>query len=89
MKEESKSNPVEVFAGSLWQAQIVKTMIENEGIEVFLYNEFEGLNNSLFYSVAESNLVRVVVAEADLADAEIVVQEFEKNMNAESPQVAE
>ena len=33
MKEEDKSKLVEVFNGSLWEAELVKSLLENNGIE--------------------------------------------------------
>ena len=34
MKEEDKSKLVEVFNGSLWEAELVKSLLENNGIEL-------------------------------------------------------
>ena len=33
MKEEDKSKLIEVFQGSLWEAQLVKSLLENNDIE--------------------------------------------------------
>ena len=34
MKEEDKSKLVEVFNGSLWEAELVKSLLENNGIDL-------------------------------------------------------
>jgi len=42
MKEDKDIYPVEVFAGSAMQASLVKSLLENSGIDAFLKDEYMG-----------------------------------------------
>ena len=37
-----ENNPVDVFAGTAWEAAVVKSLLENAEIEVFLKDEIRG-----------------------------------------------
>lgn len=38
MKTNDEIEPIEVFSGSLWEAELLKSLLENAGIESFLNN---------------------------------------------------
>ena len=66
---------IEIFEGNLFQAQMVKNLLENEGIESFLKDEI----------IARSPIfrpeggVRVMISELDYEKAKLVVNEYEKS----------
>lgn len=82
MDQKDNITPVEVFSGSLWQAEIVKTMLENEGIEAFLGNEYRGTNSPWLTVTPGLNLVQVMVSSVDYDNARIVVSEYEKTQES-------
>jgi hypothetical protein len=70
----------EIFAGQLWEASMVKDILENNGIQAFLQNEY--LGNIVPFQVAAGgmNPVKVVVSSLDYDAALLLVNEFnEKN----------
>lgn len=74
MKEEN--NPVDVFAGTAWEAAIVKSLLENAEIEVFLKDEIRGTMVPWHISPGGTDAVTVVVSSADYDNAKQVVEEY-------------
>jgi hypothetical protein len=77
MKEEN--NPVEVFAGTAWEAAILKSLLENAEIEVFLKDEIRGTMVPWHISPGGTDSVTVVVSSADYENARQVVEEYKAN----------
>lgn len=77
MKEEDKSKLVEVFKGSLWKAELVKSLIGSNNINAVLKDGM--LVNVVLPETAIE--VGVLVNEADYEAAMEVVREYEKNEN--------
>jgi hypothetical protein len=78
METNIKIVPVEVYTGILWEAEMVKNILENEGIEAFVNDEFIG-TIAPFYITPGLGSVKVVVSNLDFDKAKLVVAEFEKN----------
>ena len=74
MKEEDKSKLIEVFKGSLWEAQLVKSLLENNGIESTLKDGM--VVNVVLPDTAID--VAVLVNEANYETAMEVVRAYEK-----------
>jgi hypothetical protein len=79
MKEENKMGPVEVFAGTYMQAEMVKSLLENAGIDVFLNDEINGTLIPWVVSPGGVNPVRVIVSNNDYVRAKSVVDKYEEN----------
>jgi hypothetical protein len=73
------STPVEVFAGSVWDTSLLKSLLENAEIEVFLKDEIRGLQEPFVVSPGGANPIKVMVASSDLNKALEVVREFQAN----------
>jgi len=74
------SGPVEVYAGSVWETSLLKSLLENAEIEVFLKDEIRGLQEPFVVSPGGANPVKVMVSSADLDKALEVVREFQTNL---------
>jgi hypothetical protein len=73
-----EKEPVEIFEGTSWEAEMVKSLLENEGITGFLLNN----SGTVFpFEVTESGnaAVKIMVADADYAAAKTVVDHYEAN----------
>jgi len=79
---EDDDLPVEVFSGAMWECGMVKSMLEDAGLEAFLNNE--NLGNVAPWIAAPGGLgaVNVVVAKHDFQTASAIVQKFIKNNEA-------
>lgn len=80
MKENNEITSVEIFTGTIWQVQMVKSLLENAEIEVFLQDEITGTLNLPWASSGGSGLVRVIVPVQDYERAKLIVDEYERNM---------
>jgi len=72
--------PVEVFAGTIMQAEMLKSLLEDSEIEAFLNDEAMGTIAPWYTSAGGSASVKVVVSKSDYEEAMLVVAEFEKNI---------
>ena len=76
MHSENEIKPVEVFAGSSIQAGFIKSVLEDNEIQVFLYNEFMGSIAPWRVEAGGLNPVKVMVSSEDQVTALKVIEEF-------------
>jgi hypothetical protein len=70
---------IEIFDGNLFQAQMVKNLLENEGVESFLKDEIIARNPVL----RPEGGVRVMISDSDYEKAKLVVNDYEKTQRDE------
>jgi hypothetical protein len=70
---------IEIFEGDSFQAQMVKNLLEIEGVESLLRNEM--IARSPVYR--GGNGVKVMISELDYEKAKLVVNEYEKSQSDE------
>jgi len=77
-----KNDPhlIEVFAGTTWQAGMVKSLLENAGIEVFVKDEIIGTLNPWWTAPGGAGSVTVFISNLDFDKAKPIVDEYEKNL---------
>ena len=75
---------VEVFAGNNWEAGIVKSLLENAEIDVFVQDEIRGTFAPWHTSAGGTSPIRLVVSSEDEAKAREVVSQYLANMNKQS-----
>jgi hypothetical protein len=71
--------PVDVFAGTTWEAALVKSLLENAEVEVFLKDEIRGTMVPWHVSPGGIDAVKVVVSSRDYEKAMQVVRDFITN----------
>ena len=84
MNKDEDIEPVVVFSGNIWQAEMVKSLLENAEIEAFLIDENTGTLAPWYTAGGGAGSVRLVVSSLDLARATGVVAEFEQNIRENS-----
>ncbi|MFH1120927.1 MAG: hypothetical protein V1775_14000 [Bacteroidota bacterium] len=80
MSQHSHEEPVEVYAGTAWHAGLLKSMLEDTGIQAFLIDEIIGTLNPWWTAPGGAGSVRVVVDPSDLEKAKLIVLKFEDNL---------
>lgn len=80
MLENNEIVPVEVYCGSSWEAEMVKNILEDNGVEAFLKDEYTGTLAPWYTSSGGFGSVKVVVSSVDYEKAMLIVREFEKNI---------
>ena len=83
MKTNIKNEPIEVFAGTTWQAGMVKSLLENEGIVSFLKDEIIGTLNPWWTAPGGAGAVKVFVSELDYDTAGLIAEEYRKNLKGD------
>ena len=78
-KTAKDSSPVTLFGGNPWEAGLLKSMLEDAGIEVFLRDEALGTLAPWYAGPGGTSAVKVVISDADLEQARPVLEQFEKN----------
>lgn len=69
----------EIFEGDSFQSQMVKNLLENEGIESFLKNEI--IARSPVFRGGSG--VKVMISELDYENAKSIVEEYKKSQRDE------
>ncbi|MFM2146101.1 MAG: hypothetical protein RL732_937 [Bacteroidota bacterium] len=75
-----KEVPVEVFAGSIITAGMVKSYLENASIDAYLKDELMGTMNPWWVTAGGVGAVKVVVSSRDAEKALQLVKEFESRL---------
>jgi hypothetical protein len=84
MKNDKEMRPIEVFAGTVMQASMVKSLLENAEIEAFLKDEYMGTFNPWHAAPGGVGAVKVFVAYPDYEKAKIIVSEYEDNLKKDN-----
>ena len=78
-----KTEPVKVFRGTYLQCEMVRSLLENAGIESYLKDELLGTIAPWWAEPGGAGAVKVFVSEEDEEKAILVVEQYEKNINKE------
>lgn len=79
MKTDKEIKPTEVFAGTAMQTNMVKSLLENAGIEAFLKDEFMGTLSPWHAASGGAGAVKIFVSSTDYEKARAVIDEYESN----------
>lgn len=80
MRAKTEIESVEVFAGTAWQAGMVKSMLGAESIDAFLKDEYVGTIVPWWAAPGGANAVKVIVSSVDATRAREIVADYEKNL---------
>lgn len=81
MKTSSETSPIMIFAGTNWEAGVVKSLLENAEIKVFLQDEHMGMLEPWVTAAGGAGAVKVLISSADAKKASEIVSDFKKNTN--------
>jgi hypothetical protein len=80
MPPKQNSEMIEVFAGTNWQAEMLKSLLENAEINAFVKDAIMGTLNPWWTAPGGAGSVKVFVPNAYLETAKQIVSEYEANM---------
>ena len=80
MISDSEEKMVEIFAGTTWQAMMVKSLLENIEIEAYIKDEIMGTFNPWWTAPGGAGSVSVWVSDTDFLRAKEVVKAYEDNL---------
>jgi len=78
--------PVKVFRGTYLQCEMVRSLLENAGIESYLKDELLGTIAPWWAEPGGAGAVKVFVNSEDEEQARVVVQDYENNINKQLPE---
>lgn len=79
MTQKNDPVPVEVFAGTQWEAALVKSLLENAEIYAFLKDDLRGTMAPWQVTPGGIGAVKVMVSSNNVELARQVVADFETN----------
>lgn len=69
---------IEIFAGTAWEAGLVKSLLENAEIQAFLKDEIRG-TSSMVISGSGTGGVKILISGNDYQNAKTVIEEYYRN----------
>ena len=84
MESNEEIKAVQIFAGNIMEAELVKSLLENAEVRAYLKDEITGFLAP--WNVAPGGLgaVKVVVSSEDAEKAKIVVDDYLKNIESDT-----
>lgn len=79
MNNQDNLTLMEVFAGELWKATMIKNVLEDNNIQAFLQNSLMGILEPWVVSPGGVGPVKVVVPSTDYDKAMLLVEEFDQS----------
>lgn len=76
MKSKKEIRSVEIYAGTHWEVELLKSLLENENIGAYLKDGIIGTTFPFHAAPGAANPVKLVVSSTDYDKALIVLQEF-------------
>jgi len=73
---ENQSKAIEIYEGELWQATMLKNILEDNNIQAFLQDEFLGVIAPFIVQPGGSNAVKVFVSSENFSLAGKLVADF-------------
>lgn len=80
--ETNKDSVIEIFSGTLWESEMVTTLLRDAEIESFQKNT---LLNSNLYDPIYSSGVKVMILGSDFEKAKEIIDDYYRNMNNNLP----
>ncbi len=74
--KRDKERMIRIFSGTMWEAEIVRSLLQMADIDSFLKNT---TINSYAFEPISSEGVKVMISESDLQIAQEIVDEYNKN----------
>ena len=75
MNSDDEITPVIVFSGSIWKAELVKSILEDAEILTFLCDENTGTLAPWYAAPGGAGSVKVVVSSLDFERAKSIIEE--------------
>jgi hypothetical protein len=76
----NKKTPIQVFAGNNWETGLLKSILEDAGIETFLKDDLMGTINPWVTEAGGAGAIKVFIPEMELEKAIPLVKEFLENL---------
>ena len=79
MNTNEENKPIEIFAGNIFEAGMVKSLLENSGIKAYLKDEIMGTLSPWWVTPGGAGAVKVIISNLDFERAKLIVDEYYNN----------
>ena len=79
MSTNEENKPIEIFAGNIFEAGMVKSLLENSGIKAYLKDEIMGTLSPWWVTPGGAGAVKVIISNLDFEKAKLIVDEYYNN----------
>lgn len=79
MDNNEENKPIEIFAGNIFEAGMVKSLLENSGIKAYLKDEIMGTLSPWWVTPGGAGAVKVIISNLDFEKAKLIVDEYYNN----------
>lgn len=79
MSTEKEITPVQIFSGSDWEVELLKSILTDHQIESYLFNAYSTTINPYAMPTGGDGQVQLMVSSTDVGKAKPLVEEFKKN----------
>ena len=79
MNKENNITPVQIFSGSDWEVELLKSILTDNGIESYLFNAYSTTINPYAMPTGGDGQVQLMISSEDVERAKPLVEEFLKN----------
>ena len=69
---------VEIFSGTLWEAELVHSLLTDAGIESFVGNKAV---SDYMLDPIRASAIKVMILDKDIREARLVIEQFTKNQS--------
>lgn len=69
---------VEIFSGTLWEAELVHSLLSDAGIESFVGNKAV---SDYMLDPIRASAIKVMILDKDIREARLVIEQFTKNQS--------
>lgn len=76
MEQEHNIQPVEIFSGSLWEAEVIQGLLSSEGIETFVQDDHTGTIAPWVVVSGGVDSVRLLVADTEAGRARQIILDY-------------
>lgn len=80
MKAKNEPTLIEIYSDTVWHAGMLKSILEDSGIEVFMANENLSARSPWLVSPSEMDACKVMISSLDYDKAKPIVDEFVRNL---------
>ncbi|EJF11762.1 MULTISPECIES: DUF2007 domain-containing protein [Pontibacter] len=79
MTQQEQSRPIVIFSGDFHRAAVIKNMLENHGIYVFMQNEHMGSIAPFQVASGGFNPVKLIISGHDEEEAKKLLENFDRD----------
>jgi hypothetical protein len=84
MKNDNGVKPVEIYCGNPWQVGIVKSLLEDSGIKVYMQDAIMGTLNPWWTAPGGAGAIRLFISDIDYERAKEIVDKYERNLKEDT-----